>query len=355
MKIGIDISQTAFQGSGVCRYMENLVTALVTHDGTNDYIFFFSSLRQRPSQRIKDAIGKHKLVQLRLPPTVLDLIWNRLHIVPIETFTGDLDLFISSDWTEPPVRTAKKITIIHDVMLYRYPETLNTQIVEVQKRRLNWVKKESTMVVCDSNTTLEDVHEFLGIDRSKLCVVYPAVKLFSAQVTSTEKPFIFSIGKQEPRKNIQRLVNAFHSISDDSIELRIAGSDGWGKDLKLPHDERIKNIGFITDLDLSKFYQTALCLVYPSLYEGFGYPVIEAMLSGCPVITSNSSSLKEIAGDSALLVDPTSEESLAKAIQTVLHNKSLRKELIIKGKKRAQNFSLEQFANHMLSVIKTVV
>src|SRR3989344_9162847 len=155
MKIAVDISQIVYTGSGVARYTTNLVKSLCKYDTTNKYTFFFSSLRGKlPKEIEKLILVKHQLVKLKIPPTVLDFVWNRLHIVPIETFVGPQDIFISSDWTQPPTK-AKKVTIIHDLIAYKYPDelhpktelsvrslNLSSNIVAIQKRRLNWVKRE---------------------------------------------------------------------------------------------------------------------------------------------------------------------------------------------------------------------
>lgn len=191
MKIGIDISQTAYEGTGVGNYMTSLVSHLLSVDDQNEYILFFSSLRrdvQRAKFNLKEAKAKCEIKTFRLPPTVLDLLWNRLHILPIENLIGDVDVFISSDWTQPPTKKAKKITILYDLIVYKYPEETHNQmrfnlmkllispnIVASQKRRLHWVKKECDKIICISESTKKDATELLGIDESRLKVVYPTI------------------------------------------------------------------------------------------------------------------------------------------------------------------------------------
>jgi hypothetical protein len=192
MKIGIDISQLAYPETGVSNYLQDLVSNLLEIDKKNQYILFFSSLRKNLSSQIISLSSKPN-VQLRtfkLPPTLLDLLWNKLHILPIESLIGDVDVFITSDWTEPPARKAKKATILYDLMIYKYPQESHHQtkfnpfkliispnIVEVQKRKLQWVKKESAKIFCISHSTADDAQQILGIDRSKLAVVYPGFSL----------------------------------------------------------------------------------------------------------------------------------------------------------------------------------
>lgn len=174
MKIGIDISQLAYERTGVANYLQSLVQALLRMDTKNEYVLFFSSLRKAlPSPISQLASGRVKIKQSKLPPTVLDLIWNRLHLFPIEWFVGTVDLFITSDWTEPPTLRAKKATILYDLIVYRHPEETAKQIIDTQKRKLRWVKKESDMVFCISNATKKDAMKILGIEEKRLAVSYP--------------------------------------------------------------------------------------------------------------------------------------------------------------------------------------
>ena len=174
MKIGIDISQTAYEGTGVGNYITNLVENLLRIDGENEYILFYSSLRIQNSKfKIQNFNSKVKIKNFKIPPTILDLIWNRLHIVPIEAFIGDVDVFISSDWTQPPTRKAKSVTILYDLIVYTYPNETAEKIVEVQKQRLHWVKKECDEILCISEATKKDAIEILGIEEKRLKVTYP--------------------------------------------------------------------------------------------------------------------------------------------------------------------------------------
>jgi len=176
MKIGIDISQLAYENTGVANYLESLVKSLVGQDSDNEYVLFYSSLR-RPIQKSKLKLQKEnskvKIKTFRLPPLLLDLLWNRLHILPIERLIGEVDAFISSDWTQPPTKKAKKVTILYDLIVYKYPEETAKTIVETQKRRLNWVKKEVDAILCISESTKNDAEKILKIPKERLFVTYP--------------------------------------------------------------------------------------------------------------------------------------------------------------------------------------
>lgn len=175
MKIGIDISQLAYPHSGVSNYLQNLVTELIVRDQKNEYVLFFSSLRGKIPET--DWVRKNNVVikRSKIPPSILNIMWNRLHLFPIEWFIGNVDYFITSDWTEPPALKAKKATILYDLIVYRHPEETASSIVRTQKQKLKWVKKESDLIFCISKSTARDAEELLGINKKRLKVLYPGI------------------------------------------------------------------------------------------------------------------------------------------------------------------------------------
>jgi hypothetical protein len=178
MRIGIDISQMAHEGTGVANYVRNLVKTLVESDHKNSYVLFGASLRKR---RVFDAFyrslsGTKSHVILRtfpIPPTLLDILWNVLHIIPIERFIGKVDVFWSSDWTQPPLLHASGITTIHDLTVLRFPKSFNRTIRSVQKRKLRRSIFECLIFLCDSEATKRDAVSLLHIDEAKIRVIYP--------------------------------------------------------------------------------------------------------------------------------------------------------------------------------------
>lgn len=177
MRIGIDISQLAYENTGVANLLGNLVKNLIKQDSSNQYVLFFSSLRRNFQSSIFNFQSNPNVTvkQFKIPPLVLDLLWNRFHIISIEKFIGPLDVFITSDWTEPPVKKAKKATVLYDLIVYKYPEETDKKIVETQKRKLKWVKKEASKIFCISKSTADDAQKILGIEKDKLSVIYPGV------------------------------------------------------------------------------------------------------------------------------------------------------------------------------------
>jgi len=176
MKIGIDISQLAYEKTGVANLLRGFVKGLLAVDNQNEYVLFFSSLRREINDREFTTTGtKVSLKKFRFPPTLLDILWNKLHVLPIEALIGDVDIFISSDWTEPPTRRAKKATILYDLVVYKAPHETATKIVETQKRKLHWTKKECDVILCISESTKRDAMEILGIAQDRLKVAYPGI------------------------------------------------------------------------------------------------------------------------------------------------------------------------------------
>lgn len=363
MKIALDISQVVYEGTGVARYTNYLIEALTNYDKKNDYIFFISTLRGSINRHTRDLLKNQIVRRFYLPPSILDLLWNKLHILPFENLVGPVDLVITSDWTEPAIKSAKKITIVHDLVYLTYPQTLHKTILQTQSRKMQWVKKESDLIIADSVSTKQDLAKLLDIEDRRIKVVYPAVEI--KQLTSNDatsvlnkynlnKPFILAVGKLEPRKNISRLIQSFEKIGNKNINLVVVGPTGWGEqNHNVKNNPNIKFLGHISDNDLYGLYAEALCFVMPSLYEGFGYPLVEAMTLGCPVATSDVSSMKEVVQDSGLLFDPLSIESISNALNKLIENDKLRNELIKKGRKRVDYFCLSRFANEFIEIINS--
>ncbi|EKD67822.1 MAG: glycosyl transferase, group 1 [uncultured bacterium] len=179
MTIGIDISQIVFTGTGVSRYIEQMTEAMIKFAPSNTYILFGATLRQQKkiqefSEKLQKISKNVRLVYAPIPPTILDILWNTLHIIPITWFTGPIDVFWSSDWTQPPIpKKTIGITTIHDVSFLIYPESFPEIIKIVQERRLNYAKRECSLFLCDSESTKKDVIEKLHIPKDKCVVIYP--------------------------------------------------------------------------------------------------------------------------------------------------------------------------------------
>jgi glycosyltransferase involved in cell wall biosynthesis len=377
MIIGIDVSAVTYD-TGVSNYTINLVRQLVSIDKTNQYKLFFSSLRRQLPEDIADLsrYAHVKIYRHFLPPTLLAFLWNTLHIIPIEFFIGRCDIFHTWDWTQPPTIRAKTITTLHDFVPFLFPDTQHPRTISTFKSKLKLAIKECAYFICVSKSTLSDMLRlFPSVDTNKIGVIYEAAekkydqfhKLSAAEKKSKVKKiqqqyglnnFILTQGTREPRKNLDRLIKAFIDFkkknSDSTVELAISGRYGWGKDVKPPTDHSIKILGYIPEKDLVALHGSALCLAYPSTYEGFGLPILKSMKVGTPVITSNVSSLAEVAGNAALLINPTSTAEITKAITQIVTSASLRRTLINRGYRQAAKFSWTTTARQTLDVYKKV-
>lgn len=371
MKIGIDISQVVY-GTGVSRYTEELVKNLIKLDKKNKYVLFGSSFRRK-----KELSNYHATVCgnycegkiFPFPPTMMEILWNRLHVVNIEKLIGDVDVFHSWDWYQPPTK-AKKVTTVHDVSFLRYPEVFPKRTIRAQTNRLKWVKKECQIVIADSQATKKDLIDLLGFDEKKIKVIYLGVsdswKEKPANIKKQEAikkkykikgEYILSVGTLEPRKNLKAVIKAFNELKKHSLQLVLVGKPGWGEEIKQlaeKKDPAIVVTGFIPDEDLVYLYKGARCFVYPSLYEGFGLPVLEAMAAGCPVVTSNISSLPEVAGKAAILVNPQKTSEIRQAINEIIAIPQVSQNLRKKGLIQANKFSWEKTARETLEVYKNV-
>jgi len=181
MRIGIDISQVVYEGTGVGRYVRELIPRVIAASPEHTFVLFAGSLRRKNTIDVfvRGVLKKSKNVEVKIvpvPPKLLDLLWNVLHIMPIDWFIGPVDVFWSSDWTQPPLpKKTIGITTIHDVSFLHFPESFNHEILVVQRRRILRAMTECSLFLCDSEATKKDVAEYIGIKESKLIVVYPGV------------------------------------------------------------------------------------------------------------------------------------------------------------------------------------
>lgn len=377
MIIGIDISSIPY-GTGVSNYTLNLVKNLIKIDKKNTYKLFFSSLRL-PFPKELEIYKSYKNVtiyHLKYPPTLLNFLWNKLHIIPIEFFIGKCDIFHTSDWTQPPTISAKTITTVHDLVPFLFPQWSNKKIITTHRLKMKRAIKKCHKIICVSQNTKNDLIKlFPKVNFQKIEVIYEAAEDKYGQFQKLDKKtqqqkldiikkqyglnhFLLCQGTREPRKNLKRVIKAFlmfkKKYPTSCYELAIGGKYGWGEDIKKYQTGYIKLLGYIPEQHMVPLHACALALIYPSLYEGFGLPLVKSMKVGTPVITSNTSSMKEIAGNSALFVNPKSTKSIFKAIEKICKSSSTRNNLAKRAILLSQNFSWTQTALDTLSVYNKV-
>ncbi len=254
----------------------------------------------------------------------------------------------------------RTVVTVHDVGYRHFP-----QAHPLQKRLyLDWGTRHSVraanVVIADSYATADDITRFYNTSPNCVRVAYPGplplVDVTEAHISKTltklglarKQPFVLHIGTQQPRKNLRRLIEAWVAAKKpQDAQLVLAGGAGWGSE-SLPSHDSIKITGYITDEDKSVLMRTATAYVFPSLYEGFGFPVLEAQSVGLPVVCSNTSSLPEVAGESALLVNPLDVNDIASALARVLNDAVLRERLAVSGYENVKRFSWEACARVVL-------
>jgi len=370
MIIGIDVSSVAY-GTGVSDYTLNLVRNLLKIDKANSYKLFYTSYGINLPLSIKE-LEKYKNVQIfayRYPLNLIESLWNIFRLFPIESFIGKCDIFHTSDWTQPPTLKAKTITTIHDFVPLLFPQWSDPKIIKVHKRKLRLAVHFCKHFICVSNNTKNDLIKlFPKINQQKISVIYEAAEDKYSKFIENKKSVInkqygldkyFLVqGTREPRKNLKRIIEAFVKYKEkqpkSKYELAISGKYGWGEDIAKFKRPDIKILGYIPEKNMVALHASASCLVYPSLYEGFGLPIIKSLKVGVPVITSVNSPMAEIAASAAILVNPQSTDEIATAMSSITNNLALRYRLITAAKKISQNFSWTKTAKSTLEVYNSL-
>lgn len=378
MKIGIDIRVLMDKNySGVSKYVANLLLALFKQErSANSYNLFYNSSKnikdrlsvwQNDFSQIKSLSWSNKIFNYFLQKT---LSWPKLDL-----FLGEPDIFWSPHFNFSSFSKSsktKKVITVHDLSFLRHPEFFSW-------RKRFWhsalgIKKilnQADGIVAVSENTKNDLIELLGINENKIRVIYsglnqsvPTNKIIPISnffpKLNLDSGYLLYLGNIEPRKNLVNLIKAYElwrlnsSKENKNLPLVLAGAKGWRvKSIfsawrKSEFKDDIYFLGYVNDEIQKSLYQHAKLFIYPSFYEGFGFPPLEAMAHSLPVITSNVSSLPEVVAEAALIIDPNKISEIAEAIEIILKDHNYRQNLIIKGLKRVEFFSWEEVAKKYL-------
>jgi glycosyltransferase involved in cell wall biosynthesis len=347
------------RNAGVSRYTRNLTGALIGSK-TNSYVIFAnSSVRQNPHKSADNA----EFIRTRLPTsrTSTRVLWEQFSL-PFHSAFRQLDVVHSFLNVSPLLSAAAQVVTIHDLSYLTTPwaHPLRRQIfLRIMSQRSAAI---AGAVLADSSATKADISRIFRIPDEKIWVVYPGLEPDMRPVTSEDEVkrfrakkglpdrFILYLGTLEPRKNVHNLVRAFGRMRRTGVydgDLVIAGAKGWGfQAVESAIEEEnlgseVHLVGYVDREEQPLWYNSAQVFAYPSAYEGFGIPALEAMACGTPVVTSSTSSLPEVVGDAGLTVEPDSVEAIADALAELVNSVSRREELRERGTARASRFSWE--------------
>lgn len=376
MIIGIDYTAAAWQGAGIGRYTRELVRAAAAMGGPFQYVLFYAaggSIDTSPYRteiRQLCTIFPHiRSVPLPFSPRLLTILWQRLRLpLRVEYFTGPLDIVHAPDFVLPPTGSRSLLTV-HDLTFLVHPKCFEPALATYLARVVPRSLQRAHLVLTDSVATRNDLTRLLNIPAERSVVLYPGVSPRFHPLPSVllepvrqrlhlPESFLLFVGTLEPRKNLVRLLHAFKGIMStdadvcSNLHLVIAGRKGWlYEDIfrsvdQLNLESRVRFLDFVEDKDLPALYNLARVLVYPSLYEGFGLPVAEAMACGTPVVTTQVASVPEIVGRAGILVNPNDSDALASGMMQALQDPA---PLRAAGPKQVRRFVWEQSARTLLA------
>jgi glycosyltransferase involved in cell wall biosynthesis len=370
IRVGINASKYFGINTGVGRYTSNLCNTISKCKDGNDYYFY---LPGRNSTCWNDKIEVQLEEQgIFLQNNTLRILWEQI-LLPIKINKDMLDLFHYTDHAMSLVQRRHPVVItVHDIAYIRFPDLLNKTRQVYKKYILSLSVKRADVIIADSHSTKLDIIEFFKVDEKKIKVIHLGVESRFRPINNVERyrtrnnlpsKMILNIGTLEPRKNVVTLVKAFKRLQERGHKdyvLTIAGEKGWLYEKIFEEiessgmEKSIRILGVVRDEDLPLLYNCADLFVYPSLYEGFGLPPLEAMACGVPIITSNTSSLPEVVGNAGIMVDPNDIESLSDEMYRVLEDEELKHRMSRDGLKRSKMFTWEKMVKEVLETYKAV-
>lgn len=366
MKVALELQPCCGNRSGIGTYTYELARRLQDGDGLEFVGNVFNFLRRNDNRSALDGIKMPVRVQPCMPYGVYRRIW---HMIPLSygMLFPKTDLSVFFNYIVPPRTTGKLITTIHDMTYLRFPETMDKRNLSRITRDIRSSVARSHHILTVSEFSKREIIELLQIEPEKISVVYnaPSISVNQASAVDLEAhygirlPYLLYVGTIEPRKNLTRLIHAYEKLRDGSgisHQLVLAGGRGWGteeiyqtaRDSKYAED--IIFTGYISGVEKSTLYANAAAFLFPSLYEGFGIPPLEAMWFGCPVVCANASSLPEVVGDAAELVDPMDVDDISKGICRVILDRKYASHLSIRGNEQVKKFTWDASAQHLREI-----
>jgi glycosyltransferase involved in cell wall biosynthesis len=368
LRIGIDVRKLTDYGIGT--YIRNLLRHLSRIDSSTEYVLF---CRPRDSASLAEVGENFRVVVEKARPYS---VREQLQ-VPLDLRRERIDLFHAPHYVLPALTPCRSIVTIHDCIHLRFPQYLPNRLAYTYARASLWIASHrSSRILTVSEASKGDILRYVSVPNAKIDVIYNAIdERFGEKPPEDEvarvreryqlnDPFVLYAGNIKPHKNLERLIEAFHTLRRGGLEqvkLLIIGDEisKYATLRRAVHKyklhKHVRFFGFVPDKTLAVLYRLAGVFVFPSLYEGFGLPPLEAMASGTPVITSNLSSLPEVVGDAALLIDPYEPDAIADAMRRVLTEPALRDDLRARGLKRVRDFSWERSVRRVRQIYEEVL
>ena len=380
MKVCLELQPYLKTKSGIGVYTYEISRCLeqISKDSINLQVFNFKNKMDMNRKLL--GIEANKDECRVMPYSVYRRIWHYLPISYNSLFKQQGDIYHFFDYIVPPRIRGKVVTTVHDMTYELYPETMQKTTLERIKKDINYSVERADKVITISESTKRDMMSILKISEEKIEIIPPGVDFerFNKSYTALQvqgvkeryqlpENYILYMGTLEPRKNIESIVEAFALMKKESdhsvqkIKLVIAGKKGWlyesifNKVRQLDIESEVVFTDFIEEEHKPIIYQLAKAFVFPSIYEGFGIPVLEAMAASVPVITSKVSSLPEVAGDAALLVAPKDKEKIAESMYTLITDEASREQLRLRGLKQARKFSWRASAEKLYHIYEELV
>jgi len=381
MRVGIDYTAAVCQGGGIGRYTRNLIRSLAELDAESQYTLLVAG-----GWGEGDGLGQwptnFRVRSVPLSERWMHILWQRLRLpLPVQVVTGSLDLFHSPDFVLPPVGRTPAVLTVHDLSFLRVPEHFVAGFREYLEGAVFRAVARARHILADSESTRRDVLELLHVAPDRVTVIYPGVESRFEPVLDRARleqvrtryrlpgRFILGLGTLQPRKNFQGLVDAFERLLRDrgdepevrDVHLVIVGGKGWMYEELVTGveasglSERVHFAGFAADGDLPAIYSLATIFAFPTWYEGFGIPVVEAMACGTPVVAADNSSLPEAVGEAGLMVNAADLDGLADALARLLADEALRERLVAAGRDQARRFLWQESARKLLAVYRSLV
>lgn len=374
MVIGIDIRILGSpRRSGIVEYTEQLLSRMIRAAPEHRFKLFYSSFRHALPNYAWLSAGNVELHARRIPNNLLFML-NRLFDWPkLDVMLGGVDVFFSPHLFIASLSDrCRRITVFHDLSYLRFPEffTIYKRLWHTLEMNPARQVRLSHCVIAVSASTKSDLVRYYGIDPANVRVVHSGVALTRPSPERIEEykarhqlpdRFVLSLSTLEPRKNIIAVIHAFTILKEspgfEDLRLIVGGERGWlHRDLfeaieHSPAQRYIRYLGYVPDGDRAALYAVAEAFVYPSFFEGFGFPILEAMACGTPVITSHNSSMPEVAGDAALLINPYDVSDIASAMRSIITDHHLRQRLVARGIARATEFDWDHTVAETLEII----